>query len=78
MLQRIIGHTIGALLCFVILVLFAPPVSTNLYAIASIAGALTSFFWPIVIAWWLVRRHKERQQNQIDEAVAKSMADQNK
>jgi hypothetical protein len=83
MLQRIIGHTVGAVVAFLLLVLFGAGAhivsdANQGYVIAVVVGAFASFFWPIVIGWWLIRRHKERQQNQIDEAVAKSMADQNK
>jgi len=79
MLQRIIGHTIGAIVVFVFLVIFAhDPNQTHTYAIAAIIGAFTSFFWPIVIAFILARRMKARRQNEIDASVQRSMADQNK
>ena len=79
MLQRIIGHTIGAIVVYLWLIIFAhDPAQSNTYAIAAIVGALCSFFWPIVIAFFLARRVKARRQNEIDEAVAKSMAEQNK
>ena len=79
MLQRIIGHTIGAIVVYLWLIIFAhDPAQSNTYAIAAVVGALCSFFWPIVIAFFLARRVKARRQNEIDDAVAKSMADQNK
>ena len=95
MLQRIIGVSIGALITFVLLLLFYGGVdanatgtavvnwrivsdSTQAFLVASIIGAIASFFWPIVIAWFLVRRHRQRQQNQVQAEVERQMAEQQK
>ena len=86
MLQRFFGVSIGALITFLLLLLFSGPNNTwrivgdanQAYIWAAIIGAVASFFWPIVIGWFLVRRHRQRQQNQVQAEVERQMAEQQK
>jgi ABC-type Fe3+-siderophore transport system permease subunit len=50
--------------------------STQAFLVASIIGAVASFFWPIVIAWWMHRRIKARREDQIESEVQRQLADQ--
>jgi hypothetical protein len=75
-IQRLIGVTVGALVTFVFL--WFSHADSTAWAIAAIAGAITSFFWPIVIGFFLARRAKQRRQNSIEEEVARQMAQQNR
>ncbi|MBX3031784.1 MAG: hypothetical protein KF809_16675 [Chloroflexi bacterium] len=92
MLQRLIGVTIGAAVTFVLLLLFYGGVSvTNgvattdwrivsdsgtAFLVAAALGAVASFFWPIVIGWWLVRRTRSRRQTAVEAEVQRQLAEQ--
>jgi hypothetical protein len=84
MLQRFFGVSIGALITFLLLEFFIRGDgtywivgdATQAYIWAAAIGAICSFFWPIVIAWFLVRRHRERQQNQVQAEVERQLAEQ--
>jgi hypothetical protein len=91
MLQRIIGVSIGALVTFILLLVFygtkeingvvSPEWrivgdSTQAFLVASIVGAIASFFWPIVIAWWMARRIRHRRDNEVQSEVQRQLAEQ--
>ena len=93
MLQRFFGVSIGAIITFLLLFYGGVDAnatgtavvnwrivgdSTQAFLVASIIGAVASFFWPIVIAWFLVRRRKARRDNQIQDEVERQMAEQQK
>ncbi|MET0772192.1 MAG: hypothetical protein ABWZ82_03830 [Candidatus Limnocylindrales bacterium] len=95
MLQRFIGVSIGALVTFVLLLLFYGGVdsnavdqtvvnwrivgdSTQAFLVASVVGAIASFLWPIVIAWWLARRIRHRRDDEIQSEVQRQMSEQQK
>jgi hypothetical protein len=73
-LQRLIGVTVGALVTFGIL--FFWHADATQWAIAAAVGAIASFFWPIVIGFWLGRRAKERRNDAIEAEVARQVAQQ--
>jgi len=75
MIQRLIGGAVGALV--VIAILWWNHVDTSLAATAAIAGAIAAFFWPIIVGWFLVRRAKQRRENDIQAEVSRQMANQN-
>jgi hypothetical protein len=75
MIQRLIGVTVGALVTFIFL--WFSHADSNAWAIAAVAGAITSFFWPIVVGFLLVRRAKSRREDQIQDEVARQVAAQN-
>ncbi len=68
-MHRIIGAGLGALATYLLLVLFAPNVETQVYVIAVIVGFIVTVAWPWVIAFLLARRVKERRQNEINREV---------
>jgi hypothetical protein len=91
MLQRLIGVSIGALVTFILLLIFygtkeingvvSPDWrivgdSTQAFLVASILGAIASFFWPIVVGWWLVRRSRARRDNRVQAEVERQLAEQ--
>ncbi len=84
MLQRFFGVSVGAIVTFLLLVVFDGGKrffggdANQAYLWAAIIGAIASFFWPIVIGWFLVRRSRARRTNQIDDEVARQLAEQNK
>jgi ABC-type uncharacterized transport system permease subunit len=72
MIQRAIGVTIGAIVSLVLLV--AMTSVTWDQAIAPLAiGAIAAWAWPVVIAFWLGRRAKQRREDQIQEEVERQM-----
>ena len=95
MLQRFIGVSIGALVTFILLLLFYGGVdsnaadqavvnwrivgdSTQAFLVASIVGAIASFLWPIVIAWWFARRIRHRRDDEVQSEVQRQLAEQQK
>ena len=73
MIQRGIGVAIGAIITYVLLWLLVGGDSLQDYAIAVILGGLAAFFWPIVIAWWLARRARQRNQDRIESEVQRQL-----
>jgi phosphotransferase system glucose/maltose/N-acetylglucosamine-specific IIC component len=74
MLQRIIGLAVGALITIVLLVIMVPTDQTwQDYVLPVAIGAVAAFFWPIVIAFWLGRRAKQRRENQIEAEVQRQL-----
>ena len=60
MIQRIIGLTIGVIVSLILLVA-TTSVTLDQAIVPLVVGAVAAFFWPIVIAWFLVRRAKARR-----------------
>lgn len=74
MLQRIIGLAVGAIVTIVLLVIMVPTDQTwQDYVLPVAIGAVAAFFWPIVIAFWLGRRAKQRRENQIEAEVQRQL-----
>ena len=81
MLQRLIGVAIGALITFLILWIsdVANPVDRMpWYLVAAVVGAIASFFWPIVIGFWLGRRARARRDEQIQKEVDRQIAEKSR
>ena len=78
MLQRLIGVSLGAVVTYLLLELLNLGSKESNYAFAVIAGAIVSFVWPWFIAWFLVRRHRNKQQEQINAEVSRQVNDQTK
>jgi preprotein translocase subunit SecF len=82
MLQRIIGHLVGGVVIFLALLLFVGgkviPDTNTAYIVSIVIGMLCSFFWPIVIAFWLARRVKAKRENEVQAEVERQMAAQQK
>lgn len=78
MVQRLIGVSIGALITFAILWFSDFTNQTDLipwYVAAAVIGAVASFFWPVVIGFWLGRRARARRDEQIQREVDRQMAE---
>jgi phosphotransferase system glucose/maltose/N-acetylglucosamine-specific IIC component len=74
MLQRIIGLAVGAIVTIVLLVIMVPTDQTwQDYVLPVAIGAVAAFFWPIVIAFWMGRRVKQRRENQIEAEVQRQL-----
>ncbi len=78
MLQRLIGVSLGAVVTYVLLVLLNLGSNEANYASAVIIGAIVSFVWPLFIAWYLVRRHRNKQAEQISQEVDRQVAEKTK
>lgn len=76
MLQRLIGVSVGALVTFVILLFWHDDATA--WATAAIIGAIASFFWPVVIGWYLARRARARRDDAIEAEVQRQVAEQNR
>lgn len=50
--------------------------STQAFLVASVIGAIASFFWPIVAAWWMARRVRARRNNAIESEVQRQLSEQ--
>ena len=76
MIQRGIGVTLGALVTLVLLIVFAGGDQTQAYLASVVVGGLIAFFWPIIIAFWLGRRDRARQQDRIESEVQRQLNDE--
>jgi hypothetical protein len=75
MIQRLIGAAVGVLVT--VGILWWNHVDTSIAFTAAIVGAIAAFLWPVVIGFFLVRRAKNRREDEIQAEVAKQMAQQN-
>jgi hypothetical protein len=78
MIQRTIGVAIGALATYLLLVVLVPAQGdrTQAYLTAVVVGAVISWAWPVVIAFWLGRRAKERREEQIEKEVQRQLEEE--
>jgi phosphotransferase system glucose/maltose/N-acetylglucosamine-specific IIC component len=79
MIQRGIGVTIGGLVTLILLVILVPADATwQDYIAPLVIGNVAAFFWPVVIAFWLGRRVKQRREDKIEDEVQRQMDQQNR
>jgi hypothetical protein len=77
MIQRAIGVTVGAIVTLIILVLMnLQDPGWDDYIAPLAIGAVASFFWPVVIGFWLGRRARQRREDQIQSEVERQMQEQ--
>ena len=76
MLQRLIGVSLGALVTLALLEVLNLGSKEPNYVTAVVIGAIVSFFWPVFIGWYLVRRHRYKQQEQISKEVDRQVSEQ--
>ena len=76
-IQRIIGLAIGGLVTLILLALMTE-VTIDQAIVPVVIGAVAAFFWPVVIGWYLVRRAKQRREDQIQDEVSRQMNQQNR
>jgi hypothetical protein len=81
-MQRLIGVVLGGVVTFVLLLLLIGPDGTRIvgdetqaYLVAVLVGAIVSWAWPVVIAWYLIRRRRGKQQERIEAEVQRQIAD---
>jgi hypothetical protein len=79
MIQRGIGVTIGGLVTLILLLIMVPesPAWQD-YIAPLVIGNVAAFFWPVVIAFWLGRRVKQRRESKIEDEVQRQMDEQNR
>ena len=78
MIRRITGIVLGVIAFFVVYWLTggtATPSNPN-WALAILVGLVVALIWPWIMGLIIVRRTKQRRQNEIDEEVAKQLAQQ--
>ena len=76
MLQHAIGLVVGGLVALVLLMLTINGQPWNNFVMPLVVGGIAAFFWPVVIAFWLGRRARERRDNQIQEEVQRQLDQQ--
>ena len=77
MIQRAIGVAVGGLITLILLIIFGPAgAAWQDYVAPLVIGNVAAFFWPVVIAFWLGRRVKQRRENDINEEVARQLDQQ--
>ena len=79
MIQRLLGVSIGALVTILILWLSTIPKPADpmsWYVAAVVIGAITSFFWPIVIGFWLRGRARDQRDDAVEREVQRQLADE--
>ena len=77
MIQNILGILVGSLVTLLVL-LIGHANTLEQYVTALVIGGIGNFLWPIVAGIWLVRRRKNRRDNQIQSEVNRQMAEQNR
>ena len=73
MLQRAIGIAVGALVTLILLVIMAGTNPWQDYVAPLVIGGVAAFFWPVVIAFWLGRRAKQRREDQVSAEVQRQL-----
>ena len=77
LIQRIIGLAIGVIVTLILLVAMTT-VTAEQAIVPLVIGAVAAFFWPIVVAWYLARRAKQRRDDKIQDEVQRQMDQQNR
>ena len=77
MIRRITGIVLGVLAFLLVYWLtgLSTPSNPNL-ALALLVGLVVALIWPWLFGLFMVRRVRQRRQNEIDEEVAKQLAQQ--
>ena len=76
-IQRIIGLTIGVIVA-IILLIATTDVTWDAAIAPLVVGAIAAFFWPIIAAFWLARRVKQRREDKIQDEVQRQIDQQNR
>ena len=76
-IQRIIGLAIGAVVALILLV-FTTDVTWDQTIVPLVIGAVAAFFWPVVVAFWLGRRARQRREDKIQDEVQRLLDQQNR
>jgi hypothetical protein len=76
MLQHGIGVVVGGFVALLMLMLTINGQPWNNFVMPLVIGGLASFFWPIVIGFWLARRIRHRRDNEIQAEVQRQLDQQ--
>jgi hypothetical protein len=77
MIQRAIGVTIGAIVALILL-LITTSLTLEQALLPLIVGAIAAWAWPLVIAFYLGRRAKQRREDKIQSEVQRQIDQQNR
>lgn len=74
-MQRIIGVVLGAIVCYLLLLLLVGTAgdASRSYAIAVVGGAIVAIFWPWIVALYIGRRVKERRDEEVQREVDRAL-----
>jgi len=77
MIRRIVGIILGVVAFFIVYWItgLGTPSNPN-WALAALVGLVIALIWPWVFGLIMVRRVRQRRQNEIDEEVQKQLAQQ--
>ena len=77
MIRRIVGIVLGVVAFFIVYWItgLGTPSQPN-WALAALIGLVIALIWPWVFGLWAVRRVRQRRQNEIDQEVARQLAQQ--
>ena len=78
MIRRITGIVLGVVAFLIVYWLtggFATPATPN-WALAILVGLVVALIWPWIMGILLVRRAKQKRQDEIDKEVQKQLAQQ--
>ena len=77
MIQRAIGVTIGAIVSLVLLVIMTS-LTIEEALVPLVIGAIAAWAWPVVIAFWLGRRAKQRREDAVQSEVQRQLDQQDR
>ena len=80
MIRRITGIVLGLAAFFIVYWLtggLANPATPN-WALSILVGLVVALIWPWIMGLILVRRARQRRQNEVDKEVQKQLAQQQK
>ena len=78
MIRRITGIILGVVAFFIVYWLTGglPTPATPNWALALLVGLVVALIWPWIMGLIVVRRARQRRQNEIDQEVQKQLAQQ--
>ena len=73
-MQRIIGAGLGAIVTYVLLILFAGTGQSQTFLMAVLIGLVVTIAWPWIIALMVARRVRDQRREEIDREVQERLA----
>jgi preprotein translocase subunit SecF len=73
-MQRIIGAGLGAIVTYVLLILFAGTAQSQTFLMAVLIGLVVTIAWPWIIALMVARRVRDQRREEIDREVQERLA----
>jgi cell shape-determining protein MreD len=77
MIRRIVGIVLGVVAFFIVYWItgLGTPSQPN-WALAALIGLVIALIWPWAFGIWAVRRVRQKRQDEIDQEVARQLAQQ--